>query len=246
MAISTSNLVLAPYGAGSREIVLPVDGGSHIYAGTMVSQLTATGMLVAGSTAASGPCVGVADHEQDNSSGSDGALRCRVLTDRIFVFANGTSGDACSEATLLGSVVFMGDDHTVYDNSNSGTLRPAGLFAGMEPDGRVRVFVSFAHPGTLAASEGLNPGTSIQVAGGTFASGTATISSGIRVTASTDAFVVMSAVVTGSTNVGCFAHLKASNVAGAPGTGAVTLNILGDDGAVDADAAGAFRVLLIN
>lgn len=88
--------------------------------------------------------------------------------------------------------------------------------------------------------------TKMQVAGGTFAAGTATINTGITVTASTDAFVVMSAVVTGSVNVGCFAHLKASNVVGGAGVGAVTLNILGDDGAVDGDAAGAFRVLLIN
>lgn len=86
---------------------------------------------------------------------------------------------------------------------------------------------------------------SIQVAGATFGSGVATISAGITVTADTDAFVVMSTVIAGSVNVGGVAHLKASNAVGGPGVGAVTLNILGSDGAVDADAAGDFRVLLI-
>lgn len=98
-----------------------------------------------------------------------------------------------------------------------------------------------------AALPGFMPGISlVQVAGGTFVNGTATINTGIVVTADTDAFVIMSAVITGSTNVGAPAHLKASNSVGGAGVGAVTLNILGDDGAVDGDAAGAFRVLLIN
>lgn len=88
--------------------------------------------------------------------------------------------------------------------------------------------------------------TLLQVAGGTFVAGTATIAAGITVTANTDAFIVMSAVITGSANVGGVAHLKASNVVGGPGVGSVTLNILGADGALDADAAGAFRVLLVN
>jgi len=443
MSNSTANRTIFPYDKGGRNINLPIDGGTHIYKGTMVAQLTATSMLVAGSTAASGHCVGVASHEQDNSSGADGALRCTVETDSIFLFANGSGANACSEATPLGAAVYMFDDHTVYDNSDGDTLQRAGYFAGMEPDGKVRVFVTpfdfgasldvgeasaFSGHGvrgastadiadlsafTVAGVDGLTyaagerillknqtateengvylvgtvaagvapltraldadgaaeivPGmlvhvsegtaaanswwflstnapitidttglafvevpnlsdlaattngngaaligvedaagnfaattveaalaeiiadyaattngngaskigiedsagditattvegalaeigaalfagniTKLQVAGGTFATGTATINAGIVVTADTDAFVIMSAVVTGSANVGGVAHLKASNVVGGAGVGAVTLNILGADGAVDADAAGAFRVLLVN
>jgi hypothetical protein len=88
--------------------------------------------------------------------------------------------------------------------------------------------------------------TKLQIAGGTFASGEMVISAGIVVTADTDAFVIMSEIITGSSNVGGIAHLKASNQVGAAGVGSVTLNILGADGAKDADAAGAARVLLIN
>lgn len=154
MSNATSNLLRYPYGKSGRDVVLPVDGGSHIYEGTLVSQLTATGMLVPGSTSASGPAVGVAVHEQNNASGSDGDLRCAVETDRVFLFANGTSTDACSEATLMGAPVYMHDDHTVYDNDASGTLKRAGFFVGMEPDGRVRVLVTCVGPAAVAADPG--------------------------------------------------------------------------------------------
>lgn len=141
MTNAAESLALFPYGQGGRKVTLPVDGGSAIYKGTMVSQLTATAMLVAGSTASSGPAIGVAEHDISNTSGSDSDVRCSIQTDRIFLFANGTSTDACSEATPMFSVVYMGDDHTVFDNSNGSTLQPAGRFWGMEPDGKVRVFV---------------------------------------------------------------------------------------------------------
>lgn len=406
MAISTLNLALLPHGKGARSIVLPVGAAKHIYAGTMVSQLSSGNGLTAASTAASGHVIGIAAHEQDNSAGALGDLRCEVLTDGIFSFAN-DSTNAFAETTAIGSPCYAVDDHTVGTKSVGDTLVLAGYYMGLEPDsgGKVRVMLmaqdfvsnsadagesnmfeghavrgaSTANIASLAAftvagvdgltyvagerillkdqstasqngiyvvgtvgggtaaltraldmdasaevlpgalvyiSEGTANGnafyflstdaavtigstsltftklptladlastsaslgaslvgiqdsgglitatnvetalaelatingnvTKMQVAGGTFASGTATINTGIAVTASTDAFVIMSAVVTGSVNVGCFAHLKASNVVGAAGVGAVTLNILGDDGAVDGDAAGAFRVLLIN
>ena len=115
---------------------------------------------------------------------------------------------------------------------------------GALAENRAAIDVTEADVAVLEAA--LGNVTQLQVAGGTFASGTATINAGIVVTADTDAFVIMSEVITGSTNVGAFAHLKASNSVGGAGVGAVTLNVLGDDGAVDADAAGAFRVLLVN
>jgi len=150
MAISTINLVRRPYGKSGRDINLPVDGGTHIYEGTLVSQLNATSMLVPGSTAASGPAIGVSTHEQDNSLGADAALRCDVETDRNFIFANATGADAVSEATPYGSVVWMYDDHTIADNSAGETRQPAGYFAGLEPDDAVRIFVSSRRVGSDA------------------------------------------------------------------------------------------------
>lgn len=83
------------------------------------------------------------------------------------------------------------------------------------------------------------------VRGVVLAAGMAVVAAGITVTALTRVFVVSQAVITGSVNVGTFAHLVASNVVGAPGVGAVTINLLGDDGAVDADAAGTIALLLV-
>lgn len=143
MANLDSNIDIDPIGPKFREINTPVDGGAHLFRGGLVSQLTATGMLCQGGTASSGPAVGVAGHEQDNSAGADAAERCMIQTDGIFVFPNAAGGDACSEATTLYSVVYMYDDHTIADNSAGSTRQPAGLFMGMEEDGRVRVYVGW-------------------------------------------------------------------------------------------------------
>jgi hypothetical protein len=142
MANSTKNLTIdALGGAGPFNFDLPVDGGTHIYKGTLVCQLTATGAVVPYSTASSGVCIGVAQHEADNSSGADGAKRILVETKRLYAFTNGAGGDAFSEASLIGALVYGTDDNTVADNSNSVARKAVGFFMGMESDGRVRVFV---------------------------------------------------------------------------------------------------------
>lgn len=141
MANSTVNLIIETVGgAGPFTFDLPVDGGSHIYKGTLVSQLTATGQVVPYSTASSGPCIGVAQHESNNT-GADGATRILVETKRCYAFTNGTAGDAFSDTSLIGSLVYGTDDHTVADNSNSVARKAVGFFMGFESDGKVRVFV---------------------------------------------------------------------------------------------------------
>jgi hypothetical protein len=59
----------------------------------------------------------------------------------MFAFTNGTGGDAFSEASLIGALVYGTDDTTVADNSNSLARQPVGFFMGMESDGKVRVFI---------------------------------------------------------------------------------------------------------
>lgn len=150
MANATNNLTpFRPYGQGGRNIVLPVDGGAHLYESTLVSQLAATGMLCQANTAGSGPAVGVVLHEQDNSAGSDGDKRAEVHTDRIISLANAGGGDACSEALPLFSPVYMYDDHTVADNDGGATRQLAGLYMGMNEDGTVRVYVGQAAAGLV-------------------------------------------------------------------------------------------------
>ncbi len=122
---------------------LPVDAGSKVFLGSLCTQLTATGMIVPYSTAAAGVAVGVAQHAADNSAAgtADGDKRVRIETKRMFAFANGAGGDAFSEASLIGSLVYGTDDHTVADNSATLTRKAVGFFMGMESDGKVRVFV---------------------------------------------------------------------------------------------------------
>jgi hypothetical protein len=147
MANATSDLVRRPYGKGGRDIHVPVDGGSAIWEGVFVSQLS-TGMAVKGGTAGAGPAVGVSTHRVDNLAGLDGDKRLVIETERVFEFNNAGGADACSEATLLFALVYMADDNTVANNAAAGTLKAAGRFMGMSEDGRVRVFVGI--PGSLA------------------------------------------------------------------------------------------------
>ncbi len=142
MSNATASLILKPYGKGGRQVTLPVDDDSKIYAGTMVAQLAATGMLCPGSTASSSACIGVATHDQDATAAAavDGTVRASILTDQIFVFANSV-GDPIAESTMFGSVIYMEDDHTV-SKTNGGAQFAAGYFVGMEPDGTVRVYVT--------------------------------------------------------------------------------------------------------
>lgn len=144
MANLTEDGVLEPVGGpGPFCFHLPVDAGSKVFKGSLCTQLTATGMIVPYSTAAAGVAVGVAQHAADNSAAgtSDGDKRVYIETKRMFAFDNGAGGDAFSEASIIGSVVYGTDDHTVADNSSSATRKPVGFFYGMESDGKVRVFV---------------------------------------------------------------------------------------------------------
>src|SRR5687767_11973678 len=135
MANATADIVTDTLGGPPFIFDLPVDGGSTIRKGTLISQLTATGAVVPYSTASSGVCVGVSQHGVDNASGADGDKRVRVESKRAYAFTNGAGGDAFSEASLIGAVVYGTDDHTVADNSNSQARKAVGFFMGMESDG---------------------------------------------------------------------------------------------------------------
>ena len=144
MANYTADAIIETAGGPGPFIFdLPVDAGSKVFAGSLCTQLTATGMVVPYSTAAAGVAVGVAQHASDNSAAgtADGDKRVRIETKRMFVFTNGTAGDAFSEATLIGSLAYGTDDHTVAKTSNTQARKAVGFFMGMESDGKVRVFV---------------------------------------------------------------------------------------------------------
>lgn len=148
MANSTANLVRTTVGKEGREKLWDVNTGAHIYEGTMVAGLASTGKVVAGSTALSSYCIGVASHEADDSS-STALKSVMVEDDRVFVFSPGTGGDAIPVTTLSGAKLYMVDDHTVSTVASGGRF-VAGAFRGFEPDGRVRVFIAAAANAALS------------------------------------------------------------------------------------------------
>jgi hypothetical protein len=131
MSNAISDLILRTYGMPGRTVEMPM-GTAAVYKGTLVSQLTASGLLVPTTTASSGAAIGVATH------GAVASTRCVVECDCVHVMENDTSNPV-SEANLIGCVLYALDDHTVSDVQTA-SEPVAGYFAGMEPDGRVRVF----------------------------------------------------------------------------------------------------------
>lgn len=86
---------------------------------------------------------------------------------------------------------------------------------------------------------------SIQAGDATLASGTVTVNTGITVTTSSEVIPVGIGPLSGTTNLAGLYELKASRVAGGAGVGTIVLRAMGDDGAIDADAAGAIRYVII-
>ncbi len=144
MANATANRDRYVIGKEGRDVHLPVAGAVTIYAHTMVVQLTAGSAVTNVGVAATGVIIGVAQHLVDNTLGAAGVKRLAVETDREFVFDNdGTN--ACSEATAFGSPLYAVDNHTVGTSNVGATLKFAGTYHGMEPNGGVRIFISNAN-----------------------------------------------------------------------------------------------------
>src|SRR5689334_8273274 len=98
-------------GPGPFQFALPVDAGSKVFRGSLVTQLTATGCAVPYSTASAGVVVGVAQHASDNtaSGAADGDKRVIIETKRIFVFTS----TGFTEASMIGALVYGTDDNSV-------------------------------------------------------------------------------------------------------------------------------------
>jgi len=137
-----------------------------------------------------------------------------------------------------GGTVAKGDPLTSDDEGRAIVASPGDTVIGHAAEAGVEDEIGAVH---LWASGGAG----FRVATGTLAAGTCTIDEDITVTAETKAFPVPNAVITGSTNFACLAHLLASNVAGGPGVGSITIEALTSAGVLDADAAGTFQVILI-
>lgn len=133
----------AIFSAG-ESMIYGVVGTVAIEKGHMVAQLAADGTIVAAGTALSGPCIGVAQH-----SAAVGAAII-IETNGVYLFENGSGGNACTAATLHGYTVYCGNSYTIYDNSAGGTLFSAGQYMGIDADGKVKVKIT---PGYIVAAD---------------------------------------------------------------------------------------------
>ncbi len=150
MSNSSADIPLAGVGQNGRRYHVPVKTSQAIYAGTMVAQLLADGLLVPASTALSGRVIG---KSLETIAAATAGERCLIECGRTYLLANGTSTNAFSEASQIGAPAYAFDDHTVYDNSNGDTLKFAGYFQGMEADGKVRIFIPDFDVSAIDAAE---------------------------------------------------------------------------------------------
>jgi hypothetical protein len=210
MSNATSEVDLAGIGQDGRRFHVPCKTSTTIYAGTMVAQQVSDGLLVAATSAGAGPVIGVATHTITSATAGQ---RCVVETDRIYLFTNGLTTDAFSDASLIGSPVYALDDNSVADNDNSGTLQQCGTFQGMEAGTtpKVRVLIS---PAAVRGALSVQAGTS------TFVAGVKAISAGITVTATSRVFA--SRVTEGGTDGDEIRVPSADRTVGGPGTGSLT------------------------
>lgn len=118
--------------------VFPVAAATTIYAGGMVTLLTASGNAVAGGTANAGACVGVAEETVVNA-GAAGDAAVKVSRHAAYQFANSASGDLITRGDV-GANCYIVDDQTVAKTDNSGARKVAGRIVDVDANG---VWVEF-------------------------------------------------------------------------------------------------------
>lgn len=196
-----------------RTMALPVAASTTIYAGSLVAT-NAAGNAVPLTASNALKVWGRAKLTVANT-GAAGALN--VELDRgAFSYNMGTSGDALTIADR-GNVVYGIDDNTVGKTDGSSARSPVGILLDVVGTQAV-VLVGFgAVPTTAqAASAGVQNGTVTLVAG------TATVNTGITLTATSRIFLSRKTQAGTVTTTVHYEAPSATRTVGAPGVGAFT------------------------
>lgn len=192
-----------------------------------ISDLTAASVSVDGVTCVAGDTILV----KNQSTGAENGL---------YAFGDVTSGTAS-----LTRVWPMEDDEEGINGTQffvqSGTTN-GGEYFYLTNAGSITIGTTALTFSQAADTADAIP--SMQAVNATLASGTVTINTGITVASNSEVVPVLIGALSGTTNLATVGELKASRVNGAPGVGTVVIQAYGDDGAIDADAAGAIRVLI--
>ena len=106
-----------------------VNTGATIYAGTLITRLTASGNAVPAGTASAGVAVGVAE---DTVTG-DGVKTCEYSRG-CYQFKNSASGDLIA-AGDIGATCYIVDNDTVAKTDNRAARKAAGKIIDVDANG---------------------------------------------------------------------------------------------------------------
>ena len=262
---------MEPTTCGNWEVPLAeaaeVEGGEFVCANT-------DGWGVPGAAAADLRVIGVAKCSKSNADGEDGDASVIAMTSidgsggrRLFPFLNDgtnpvTQAHVQTQCYIAGpnSVTSLATARSIagkvwgFDTEGNVMVEIVGGIAAADVAGLQSDVTDLQSDVTALQSDVSDLETDVaaiqlaapgmQAVNATLSSGTIAISTGITVAANSEVVGLIIGDITGSTNFGCLRERKASRVNGAPGTGSVTVDAVGSDGLLDADAAGAIRVLI--
>jgi hypothetical protein len=195
------------------------------------------------------PCLAI--ETADNTGGAAGDVSCDVefAEEKTLVRYKNDTVSPVTAADIGGSCYGLDDSGLVSaDGTGRSRIGTPWLIVGTGDviGQRAGIYVEQDGPVSDTALEDLAasaPG--MQAVNATLVAGTVTVSTGITVAATSEVIPLQIGAITGSTNFGSLRELKASRVNGAPGTGSIVIQAVGNDGALDVDAAGAIRVVIL-
>jgi hypothetical protein len=119
-------------GKAGALVSYPVAEGAHIFKGSLVC-VNADGYAVPGADSDDYAFVGVAYEETNNTVGSDGDRRVRVLKTGSFVYP----ADGGAAQSDLGKLMYLADDSTVADSTTNSI--PVGIVVEAPNSSQVRL-----------------------------------------------------------------------------------------------------------
>jgi len=117
-------------GKAGALVSYPVASSTHIYKGALVC-VNSSGYAVPGADTADYIFIGVAYEECNNSTGSDGDRRVRVLKTGSFLYAKDSSAQGD-----VGDIMYISDDQTVASSTTN--FIPAGYVVEVPDSSHVR------------------------------------------------------------------------------------------------------------
>jgi hypothetical protein len=119
-------------------LYLPIAASTKLFAGTLIAINPSTGFAIYAGDVAGLQVVGRAEYDVDNSAdGTGGALSVKVRRG-IFKLQNSSRSSAAYAlaATNIGQLCYVEDEQTVQIASGSSHMVVAGIFLGLDTDGR--------------------------------------------------------------------------------------------------------------